>query len=138
MSLKVPPGVLVFGDPKEAVGGTEIYHQQSYFNKLRREKPLLGKIAVHIRNEQKRVKGQLSRVVEDKLSGMVSGASDILIPGPQTLVMETKVKGGRWRPGQEEYLKSCAEAGAMACLCWGAMGLWLATEYWQKKNCISD
>lgn len=110
----------------------EAVEQISFFNRLRSEYPeTWGLLAVHIRNEDGSASAQ--KVRRMKLDGLVTGASDIQIPGCPSLVLEMK----RADPAkstlsseQARYLIAAQNAGAFACVAFGAEGAWSAFQEW--------
>ena len=110
---------------------TEQVEQVTFFNRLRAQHPKsYGLIAIHPRNEGKRTHGQ---VRWQKAEGMVKGASDVIIPGNPAFVCELKRKDrtkSTWQKGQLEYLLAAQEAGAFACLAFGANAALEAFEAW--------
>lgn len=136
--MKFPEWLTVFGDidfrgecPKEGAD------MKTAFNQIKKRWPEIGSITVHPKNEGKRQKGQFNQLQSDKLTGYVSGASDIIIPGSPTFVCELKRADhtkSRWQPGQLEYLKSCQEQGAFVCVALGWQGVIEAIEAWIKQK----
>jgi hypothetical protein len=104
----------------------------SFFNRLRRGHPHLGAIALHIRNEGKRSAMQQQAIVGE--GGFVKGASDVIIPGAPTFVMEMKsrAKTAKVSKEQKAYLEVAAANGAFACVALGAVAAWEALEDWMK------
>ena len=101
-----------------------------FFNVLRREYPEIGKIALHIRNEGKRT---VQQAIRQKAEGMVSGASDIIIPGCPAFVCELKRADhtqSRWQDGQIEYLEACKNNGAFVCVALGHKAALEALKVW--------
>lgn len=111
---------------------SEKVEMASFFNRLRREYPELGAIALHIRNEGKRTAMQHSSMVGE--GGFVKGASDVVIPGAPAFVMEMKSRAKTAKVSKEQmlYLKACAAQGAFACVALGAVGAWEALEEWRS------
>lgn len=74
---------------------------------------------------------QMRRIKSE--GGFVSGASDIVVPGSPTLVMEMKrrdITQSQWQDGQQEYLEAAQNAGCFACVALGAEAAWQAFEEW--------
>lgn len=113
---------------------SEKVEMASFFNRLRKDHPALGAIALHIRNEGKRSAMQHNAMVGE--GGFVKGASDVVIPGAPTFVMEMKstAKTAKLSKEQIVYLEACADAGAFACVALGAVGAWAAFEEWRASQ----
>lgn len=111
--------------PKESA------EQITFFSALRREYPdTLGKIAIHPRNEGQRHRNE---VIRHKAEGMVTGASDVVIPGAPAFVCEIKRMDhtqSRWEDGQQEYLEAAQEAGAFVCVALGWQAAMEAVQEW--------
>ena len=132
--MKFPEWLTVFGDasfrgecPKEEAD------MKTAFNQIKKRWPELGAIAIHPKNEGKRTKGQFRQLQADKLTGYVSGASDIIIPGCPTFVCELKRADhtkSSWQPGQLDYLQACQDQGAFVCVALGWQGVIEAIEAW--------
>ena len=134
--MKIPDWLPVYGDMdyRNKKCPTETAEQVTFFNVLRREYPELGKIALHIRNEGKRTVQQAMR---QKAEGMVTGASDIVIPGYPAFVCELKRADhtqSRWQDGQIEYLESCKNNGAFVCVAFGYKAALEALKEWIGKE----
>ena len=130
----VPANVLMYGDPLwRGKCATETIEQVTFFNRIRAQYPkTYGAIAIHIKNEGKRTRSQIQR---DKAEGLVSGASDIIIPGRVTFVCELKRRDhtqSKFQPNQLAYLESAGDAGAFACVALGCDSAWLALKDWIK------
>ena len=129
--MKFPNNIPVYGDKSfRGKCPSEDREQVTFFNKLRREYPELGAIAIHIKNEGKRKHNQAAR---DKMEGMVTGASDIIIPGKSTFVCEMKRQDHtKSNISQEQinYLHAAQEQGAFACIALGYEGAFLGLEKW--------
>jgi len=137
--MKFPSWLMVYGDqnyrgacPKEDV------EQVSLFNRIRKEYPDdWGRLALHPRNEGLKEKGQFSTVMKHAAEGMTPGASDVIIPGAPSLVMEIKRRDhtlSSWQPGQLAYLEAAHKAGAFACVALGAIGAWAAYIDWVETQ----
>lgn len=134
--MKIPDWLPVYGDIdyRNKKCPTETAEQVTFFNLLRREYPEIGKIALHIRNEGKRTVQQAMR---QKAEGMVTGASDIVIPGCPAFVCELKRKDHtlcRWQDGQIEYLEACKNNGAFVCVAFGYKAALEALKEWIGKE----
>ena len=119
-----------YGTPTTGPCPSEKVEMASFFNRLRRDHPQLGAIALHIRNEGKRTAMQHQSMVGE--GGFVKGASDVVIPGVPTFVMEMKSRAKTARVSKEQtaYLEAAAANGAFACVALGAVGAWEAFEAW--------
>ena len=119
---------------------TEGPEQVTFFNRLRAQYPdTWGTLAVHPRNEGQLRGGQFGSVQKKKAEGMVSGASDIIIPARMAFVCELKRLDhtqSSWQDGQIEYLTAAHNAGAFACVALGCNGAWAAFNDW--LSCIGD
>lgn len=130
MALIVPDWLPQFGKPEETKKGMEDFGLESFFNKLRTDRPHFALLATHVQNEKIRTYQQAQA---DKLKGMVPGWVDItLVSGAPTFMSEMKVIGGKWQKGQLDHMKAAQEMGAFVSLSWGAKGAWEAFLYWEK------
>lgn len=134
--MKIPDWLPVYGDMdyRNKKCPTETAEQITFFNVLRREYPEIGKIALHIRNEGKRT---VQQVIRQKAEGMVSGASDIIIPGCPAFVCELKRADhtqSKWQNGQIEYLEACKNNGAFVCVALGHKAALEALKAWIGKE----
>jgi len=122
----------IYGTSTPEVCPSEKVEMASFFNRLRREYPALGAIALHIRNEGKRSAMQQQAIVGE--GGFVKGASDVIIPGAPTFVMEMKSRSKTAKVSKEQkaYLEAAAATGAFACVALGAVAAWEALEDWLK------
>lgn len=132
MTQKSSP-VPTYGDPKfRGACPQEGVEQISFFNRLRREYPdTWGLLAVHIRNEDGSASAR--KVQKLKLEGLATGASDVAIPGNPSLVLEMKRRDptkSRLSPEQTAYLTAAQNAGAYACVAFGAEAAWEAFMHW--------
>lgn len=130
--MLIPDWLPVYGDMdyRNKKCPTETAEQITFFNVLRREHPEIGKIALHIRNEGKRT---VQQAIRQKAEGMVSGASDIIIPGCPAFVCELKRADhtqSRWQDGQIEYLEACKNNGAFVCVALGHKAALEAFKAW--------
>ena len=132
--MKFPNWLSVYGSlefrgdcPKEGM------EQATFFNRLRSVYPSLGAIAIHPKNEAARSGKDFQMLAKDKALGMVSGASDIIIPASPAFVCEIKRKDHTkcsWQKGQIPYLEAAKNEGAFACVALGADAAWEALETW--------
>ena len=127
----------VFGDTTyRGKCAAESVEQVTFFNRIRAQYPdTHGALAIHARNEQQLRGGQFGGMAKQKAEGMVSGASDIIIPGRITFVCELKRRDrtkSAWQDGQVPYLTAAHQAGAFACVALGCNAAWEAFEQWRK------
>lgn len=112
----------------------EDLEQVTFFNRLRREYPdTWGALGLHPRNEGQKRGGQFASVQKFAAEGMVTGASDIIIPGMPAFVCELKRQDHTqcgWQDGQIEYLTAAQRAGAFTCVALGANAAWEALLKW--------
>jgi hypothetical protein len=129
--LILPENIPLFGDPKwRGPCPTETAEAVTFFSEIR--KTQWGAIAVHIKNEGKRRKGQITW---DKAQGLVKGASDIIIPGAPAFVCELKRRDhtkSRISQAQIDYLTDAQGAGAFACIALGWEAAFAAVEAWSS------
>ncbi len=128
--MKIHPLIRTYGDLSyRGPCPTETAEQATFFNRL--AKTPYGAIGLHIKNEGKR---HFAQIAKDKLAGgFVKGASDIVIPGSPTMLIEMKRRDptkSKWQPGQQEYLLAAQELGAFACLAFGVDAAWEAFLEW--------
>ncbi len=118
------PGVLkLYGDQLfRGECPTETSEQVAFFAELKRKYPHLHAIAIHPKNEGKRIKGQFQQLAKDKAMGLNTGSADIIIPASPAFVCELKRKDhtqSKFQPGQVEYLENCQKLGAFVCVALG-------------------
>lgn len=132
--MKFPDTLNVYGDQSyRGPCPTENAEQITFFNVLRRDYPQLGKIALHIKNEGKR---NIHQAIRDKAEGMVTGASDIVIPGKPSFVCELKRLDHTksvWQPGQQDYLEECQIRGSFVCVALGHKAALSAVDFWLRR-----
>ena len=129
----LPPDIRIYGNvrhrdprcPKETL------EQITFFNRLRTQYPTsYGKIGLHIRNEGDKHHAQ---VVTEKAEGMVTGVSDIVIPGNPTFVCELKRRDHTLSTLSKEqvmYLRAAQQAGAFVCIALGCDAAWEGFQEW--------
>ena len=134
--MKVPDGLKVYGD--QAFRGdcpTETSEQVAFFAELKRKYPHLHDIAIHPKNEGKRMKGQFQQLAKDKAMGLNVGSADIIIPASPAFVCELKRKDhtqSKFQTGQAEYLGSCQKLGAVVCVALGYEAAMQAVDEYAK------
>lgn len=126
-----PDSIPVYGD-KNLRGKcpTEDMEMVTFFNQLRAQHPAIGAVAVHIKNEGKKRRDKVAR---DKIEGMVTGASDIIIPGCPSFVCEMKRRDhtqSTITDEQIQYLLAAQNMGAFVCIALGYEGAFLALQDW--------
>lgn len=128
----LPQNIPIYGDTSyRGKCPTETAEAVTLFSMIRLTYPkTLGKIAIHIKNEGKR---KHSQAQWDKASGMVKGASDVMIPGSPTFVSEIKRKNhtlSKISKEQVEYLEAAKENGAFVCIALGYEAALEAIKEW--------
>lgn len=132
--MKAPDWLPVYGQQEKGVQPTEAMEQVTFFNRLRTLYPdTYGLIAIHIRNEGKRT---WHGVAKEKAEGLVTGASDIVIPGNPSLLIEMKSKSKQSRMSNEQirYLIAAYNAGSVVCVAFGADAAMQAFNDWKNKQ----
>jgi len=112
----------------------EAAEQVTFFSQLRKRHPALADVALHPRNEGKRTAQQAQR---HKAEGMNTGASDVVIPGCPSLIIEIKRRDhteSKWQPGQIEYLEACKARGCVVAVALGWEAAMEAVEAYVKNN----
>lgn len=131
--MNFPKGIYIYGDRSfRGICALEKHEIRTFFALLRHKYPQLGLIAIHIRNEGK-LKGGKFQAQVHKREGLVSGASDIIIPGNPSFVCELKRRDytkSSITDEQVEYLKACKDQGAFVCIALGADSAIKAVEKW--------
>ena len=124
----------IYGTPVAGPCPSEMVEMASFFNRLRKEYPEYARIALHIRNEGLRSAMQVRKIKSD--GGFVKGASDVIIPGSPTFVMEMKStsKNAKISLEQVEYLEAAEAMGAFVCVAIGAVGAWKAFNTWINSS----
>ena len=132
--MKLPQHIPLYGDPTwRGKCPTENAEAVTFFQAVRAQWPnTLGKLAVHIKNEGKRRHSQVSW---DRAQGMVTGASDIMIPGASAFVCELKRKDhtqSKISDDQVAYLLAAIENGAFAVIALGWEAAFEAVKEWHN------
>lgn len=132
--MKIPDWLPVFGDMSyRGECPSENEEQVTFFNHIRIRFPYtLGRLALHPRNEGKRNWKEAQR---EKLDGMATGASDIVIPGNPTFLCELKRQDhtqSRLSEPERQYLLEACKHGAFVCVALGWDGAMEAVEEWMK------
>lgn len=131
--MKIPPQIPIYGLPIKGCKITEAAHQGTFFNILRRDYPEYGAIAIHIKNEGKRTQQQIEK---DKAQGLVTGASDIIIPGKPAFVCEMKSQSKTAKISKEQidYLLAAQLKGAFVCVALGHQAAIKALLEWESMR----
>lgn len=130
--MKIDPRIRYYGDltyrnPKSP---KEDQEAQTLVNQVRKRYPDL--LIMHIKNEGKKTKAQADF---DKSMGMLKGASDFIVLGSPSLVLELKRQDhtlSAWQPNQQEFLLNAEKQGCFACVCFGWEAGMEAIEDWLK------
>jgi hypothetical protein len=104
---------------------------KTFFNQIRKTE--YGLIAFHPRNEGKKTHAQ---VQTEKMEGLTSGVSDIIIPASPPFICELKRKDrtkSKFPQVEKDFLIACGEKGAWVCLAYGWEQAWLAFNDWKKQ-----
>lgn len=110
----------------------EMAEQVSFLAMLKIEFYDLWEIAVHIENEGKRTDAQ-----RKKQQGMVTGASDIVIPCRPPILIELKRRDHTQSSISKEqiaYLVRARRLGAFSCVALGAAGAMEAVREWHTTR----
>lgn len=138
-----PNGIKLYGDKdfRDKKCPVEDAELVTFINQIKKLYPeSFGKLILHIPNEGKRKAHEVANL--KKKGALNTGASDIIIPGNPSLVMEMKRHDhtlSEWQPGQIEYLEASKAAGCFVCVCLGweaammAFNDWRATHYPLQK-----
>ena len=134
--MKFPDFLKVYGDQSfRGECQTETSEQVAFFAELKRKYPNLHAIAIHPKNEGKRMKGQFQQLAMDKAMGLNPGAADIVIPCSPAFVCELKRKDhtkSKFQPWQIPYLENCQTAGAFVCVALGYEAAMKAVDRYVK------
>ena len=130
--MNFPNWLRVYGDTSyRGQCPTETMEQSTFFNNL---PPHLKKVALHIKNEGRRSAMQMAK--QKAAGGFIKGASDCILPGSPTLVIEMKRKDhsqSTWQAGQQQYLEACQDLGCFACVALGWEAALEAVHAWDNK-----
>ena len=140
----IPEGIKLYGDTtfRDKKCPVEDAELVTFINQIKKLYPdSFGRLVLHIPNEGKRKAHEVANL--KKKGALNAGASDIIIPGNPSFVMEMKRQDhtlSEWQPGQIEYLEVSKNAGCSVCICLGweaammAFNDWRATYYPLKKS----
>ena len=128
--MKFPPTIKVYGDKsfRDKKCPKELYEQVSLVNHVRPRWPTI----THIENEGRRNRQQ---ILKAKMSGLTTGASDIIIPARITFLCELKRTDHTLcsiSPEQVAYLERAQSDGAFACIALGCIAALEALAEWEK------
>lgn len=130
--MKVNPLIPVFGDMSyRGDCPTEDTEQINFVSWLKHNHPDYRTLFIHPKNEGKRQFNQVN--YESRTGGIPTGASDCIIPGCPTFVVELKRLDhtkSKWQKGQQEYLINAKEKGAFVGVAFGCEGLKEAFKLW--------
>ena len=132
--MKFHPDIKVFGNKsfRDKKCPKEIAEQITFVNTVRRDMPDIGAVMFHVKNEGKRTRG----AAKEKIEGMLTGASDIVIPGNPSLCIEIKRADHTicsTTPDQVNFLLAAQKLGSFACYALGYKGALLAVEAWLNE-----
>ena len=129
--MRIPKDLYVYGDRNfHGRCALEKHEAKTFFALLRLKHPSLGLIAVHVRNEGKRPGWQANQF---KREGLVTGTSDIIIPGNPSFVCELKRrdhKQSELTEAQVDYLHAAKANGSFVCIALGADAAMEAVGKW--------
>ena len=119
--MKFPKHIPVYGDKSfRGECPKEVEEQRTAIKEIRERWPdTLGRLVVHPRNEGKRDYRQHTR---EYLDGLTAGASDIVIPGSPSLVIELKRRDhtlSRLSDKELIYLLAAKDGGSHAVIALG-------------------
>jgi hypothetical protein len=131
MKMKFPSDIKVYGDTGfRGNCPSETLEQVTFFSRLRRLHPEYGAVALHPRNEGKRTHLQAAK---EKSEGMVTGATDIVIPSNPSFVCELKRRDHtKSSLGEEQirYMRAASSIGCFVCIALGADAAMEAFQDW--------
>ncbi len=133
-----PEWLKVYGDKKYRDKKCHVEDAElvTFINQLRKMYPdSFGRLVLHIPNEGKRKAHEVSNL--KKKGALNKGASDIIIPGNPSLVIEMKRKDhtlSDWEEGQIDYLSASLNAGCTVCVALGWEAAMMAFNDWRSKN----
>jgi len=119
--MKFPQAIKVYGDKTfRGKCPKELAEQRTAIKTIRELWPTtIGKLVVHPRNEGKR---DYRQHIREYLDGLTAGASDIIIPGSPSLVIELKRQDhtqSRLSDKELTYLLAAKDAGSHAVIALG-------------------
>lgn len=132
-----PDDIPVFGNKahRDKKCPKEVMEQVTFFNQLRKLYPdSYGAVAVHVRNEGKK---SVQQVAKEKAEGMVTGATDIMIPGAPAFVCELKRVDHTLSVVHDEqvaYMRAASALGSFVCIALGWRAAWEAFEQWRAST----
>lgn len=135
--MKFPDGIKVYGDKafRDKKCPKEVMEQVTFFNQLRKNHPdTYGAVAVHVRNEGKKT---VNQVAKEKAEGMVTGATDVMIPGSPAFVCELKRRDHTHSTVHQEqidYMLAAQRLGAFVCIALGWEAAMEAFNEWARST----
>lgn len=135
--MKFPEFLKVYGDTSyRGKCPIEDLEQINFFAHLSELWPQYFDVAIHPKNEGQRTWGQVSK---DKKMGLNKGASDIIIPAIQPLIIELKRRDhtkSKWSDGQIKYLLAANNLGAFTCVALGYEAALEAVADWHSQKLL--
>lgn len=130
-------GIKVYGDLdyRNKKCPSEDAELETFVNQIRKLYPDFARVMIHVPNEGKRKGYEVENL--KKKGALNFGASDIIIIGKQSFVMEMKRMDhtlSKWQPGQMAYLKAAKELDSFACVCLGWEAAMMAFNDWRAMN----
>lgn len=132
-----PEGIKLYGDTtfRDKKCPVEDAELVTFINQIKKLYPdSFGRLILHVPNEGKRKAHEVANL--KKKGALNTGASDIIIPGNPSLVMEMKRQDhtlSEWQPGQIEYLEASKKSGCSVCICLGWEAAMMAFNDWRSK-----
>ena len=136
---------MIFPDRIKVYGDTSFRNKKcpvedaelvTFINQIKKLYPnSFGRLILHIPNEGKRKVHEVANL--KKKGALNTGASDIIIPGNPSLVMEMKRQDhtlSDWQPGQIEYLEESKRVGCFVCVCLGWEAAMMAFNDWRSEH----
>jgi hypothetical protein len=134
--MNLPPDIPIWGNVEfRGKCPAEALEQVTFFARLRRSFPnSYGLLALHPRNEGMRTHLQAAK---EKSEGMVTGATDIVIPARPAFVCELKRRDhtlSKLAQEQLAFLRAAKAAGAYTCIALGVDAAWEAFMDWEGNH----
>lgn len=132
--MKIDERIPVFGD-RDYRGkcNQEETDQINWVSWIRENHPDDYRLMIHPKNEGKRSPFQAA--MDRKTGSLNKGASDCVIPGAPSFVVELKRRDhtkSRWQTGQQEYLIAAGEAGCFIGVALGFEAMKEAFLLWKS------
>lgn len=132
--MKVDKRIRIFGDVSyRGKCNQEETDQINWVSWLQEHYPHEHRLMVHPKNEGSRSGFQAD--LDRKTGSLNKGASDCVIPGCPSFVVELKRKDhtkSRWQTGQQEYLIAAAESGCFVGVAFGFEAMKEAFLEWKS------